>query len=335
MPYQISAADRDKLGAALTAYYEDALEQGYKNLMNNIARANMGVVTGYLDQGKDTWTSLRTKSKDAFGATFKSTLTVQLKVYFGNNNDTAKTLTVVAEKALVALAHHIPVPGLGPVVSVGITYASGKLQDEFHERSIAEADKALQKHTGSAQTKLITNDTDAAQLAVKAMEQYKLICSYVKTLPTSITTFDDAVTLPSAAFKVQEAASSLNVALDNVLRYLTGMQERLGKIAKVVADYKREVRESMPKAVDAMLQQAYNDANAAGKADMSKKEYSAPPSPTFQKPQQPGGATQLAAYLAHAAAQGYYDAGNTGPQIGRPRATGAPPVPPRPAFLRR
>ena len=38
------------------------------------------------------------------------------------------------------------------------------------------------------------------------------------------------------------------------------------------------------------------------------------------KPDKPGGATQLAAYLANAVAQGYYDSGNKGPVTTRPRA---------------
>ena len=337
MPYQISLQDKNALGASLAAYYEDAVDQGYKDIFNKIARANMGIVTGYLDQASDTYTSIRAKSKDKFLATFRSTLKQQVSVYLANKNDVAGVLTQVAEKALTTLAGHIPIPMLGTIVAKGISFASGKAQEELHNRSITEADGMLSAKTGNESAKLWSTDVEAAALATKAMDQYKIVCNYIKTLPTSINTFDDAVSFPSGVFRVQAAASSLNVALNNIHWYISAMQERVTEIATVVNGYKKTIRNDMPGAVDAVLQKAYGDAHAQGKLDISRNKYSAPPSPTFQRPSQTGGATQLGAFMANAVAQGYYDAGNTGPQIGRPRAmAGAPPpLPPKPNFMKR
>ena len=128
-----------------------------------------------------------------------------------------------------------------------------------------------------------------------------------------------AVTLPTATFKVQAAASSLNVALTQIKDYLSAMQSRVQEIAVVVDGYKKTVRERMPAAAEAVLQKAYSDAFASGKTDVGRNKYNVVPLPVFKKPTLTGGATLLAAYLAHALAQGYYDAGNEGPAFTRPR----------------
>ena len=52
MPYPLSEADKTAIGKALALYYEEALEAGYRTLFDRMARANMGIVTGYLDQAK-------------------------------------------------------------------------------------------------------------------------------------------------------------------------------------------------------------------------------------------------------------------------------------------
>lgn len=320
MPYQISQADLNALGASLTEYYETAWQEGVKGLFDNMARANMGIVTGYLDEAKDTYNNLKKTSNDKFGITFKAALKQYVNVYLANKSDVATVLVTVAEKALNQLADKIPVPHLGSLVSGAISLAADKGREELHTRSIAEADKQLASKTGGGPIKFFTTDTEAAAFIQKSMEQYKLICKYVQTLPAKISSYEDAVTFPGATFRVQSAASSLNVALVSVRQYLAGMQERLEKIQGVSKDYIGTVRRDMPAAVDNVLQSAYRGAYLSGEADIAKKKYTAPPTPTFRKPDKPGGATQLAAYLANAVAQGYYDSGNRGPQLTRPRS---------------
>lgn len=333
MPYQISKPDLDALGKALAEYYDTARQDGMRGLVDNMARANMGIVTGYLDQANDTYANLKKTSSDKFGVAFKATLKQYVSVYTANKSDLATMLVNAAEKALTSLAEKIPVPQLGSLVSSAITYAADKGRDELRERSIKEADKQLDaKSGGDASGKLFDNDKDAADAIQQSMDQYKLICKYIQALPAAINTFDDAVTFPSATFKVQAAASTLKRSVDKVRRYAAGMQERLDKIETVSKDYISKVRNDMPAAVDNVLQNAYKGAYQNGEADIAKSKYTAPPTPTFRKPDKPGGATQLAAYLAHAVAQGYYDAGNRGPQIARPRA-GAVVQPP--AFPKR
>jgi len=332
MPYPIAKPDLDALGAALAEYYEEAWQEGVKGLFDNMARSQMGIVTGYLDQAKDTYTNLRKTSNDKFGIMFKPALKQYVGVFFANKNDVASMLVTVAETALNQLANKIPVPHLGAVVSKAISFAADKGRAELHTRSIAEADTQLAAKTGSAVGKFFTNDVEAQEFITKSIDQYKLICKYVQTLPGNVSSFDDAVAFPGAVFKVQAAASSLNVALASVRQYLAGMQERLEEIQGVSKNYIASVRRDMPSAVDTVLQGAYSGAYRKGEGDIAQRKYSAPASPVFQKPGKTGGATQLAAYLAHAVAQGYYDAGNRGPQIARPRAgaMAAPPVPNKP-----
>ncbi|MGH9586735.1 MAG: hypothetical protein ACRD3F_07255, partial [Acidobacteriaceae bacterium] len=95
MPYQISKPEVDALGKALAEYYEEAWQDGIKGLFNNMARSNMGLVTGYLDQAQDTYASLRKKSNDKFGITFKPALKQFVGVYLANKNDVASALVSV------------------------------------------------------------------------------------------------------------------------------------------------------------------------------------------------------------------------------------------------
>jgi len=319
MPYQITKPEVDALGKALAEYYEEAWQEGVKGLFDKMARSNMGLVTGYLDQAQDTYASLKKKSNDKFGITFKPALKQLVGVYLANKNDVASVLVTVAETALSALSSKIPVPVLGTVVAQGISFAAGKGQEELHKRSVAEADSQLNAKTKAEVGKFFTSDAAATDFIQKSIDQYKLICKYIQTLPATASTFDDIVAFPGAVFKVQAAASSLNVALVSVREYLAGMQERLEKIQVISRDYIATVRRDMPAAVDNVLQTAYTNAYRKGESDIAQKKYAAPRPPVFQKPAQTGGATQLAAYLANAVAQGYYDAGNRGPQVGLPR----------------
>lgn len=320
MPYQISKPDVDALAKSLAEYYETAWQEGIKGLFDNMARSQMGLVTGYLDQAKDTYANLKKTSNDKFGVTFRATLKQYVSVYTANKSDVASVLVTVAEKGLTELANKIPIPYLGSLISSAISLAADKGREALHDASIEEANKQLAAKSGTELQKLFSNDTDAAAFITKSMDQYKLICSYIQTLPSQVNSFDDAVTFPGAAFRVQAAASSLNVALDGVRRYVAGMQERLGQIQSVSKGYITKVRNDMSPAVESVLQSAYTGAYQNGETDIARNKYTAPPMPTFRKPDKPGGATQLAAYLAHAVAQGYYDAGNRGPQIARPRA---------------
>jgi hypothetical protein len=81
----------------------------------------------------------------------------------------------------------------------------------------------------------------------------------------------------------------------------------------------------MPEVVSRVLNKAYDDGFNKGKTDVTAKKYAAAPEPKLGT-KQGGGATQLANRMARALAQGYYDAGNTGPKIAaRPAAPGLRP----------
>ena len=58
------------------------------------------------------------------------------------------------------------------------------------------------------------------------------------------------MTFPAATFRVQEAASHLNVNLLDMQQYLSGMQECLEEIHNRLDGYKATVRREMPSAVD-------------------------------------------------------------------------------------
>ncbi len=233
-------------------------------------------------------------------------------------------------------------PHLGSIVSYAIGMGAEKAQDKLHTRAIAEADKQLSGKTGVEAQKIFSNEIEAADATTKAMEQYKLICKYIQTMPGNITSFEDAITFPGAVFKVQAAASALKVQLDRVQTYVSALADRSVQISNVSVDYIKSVRTAMPKAAQSVLQTAYDDAFKKGQGDIAQNKYSAPkePSPVSSLPgDKSGGATMLAAYMANAVAFGYYDSGNRGPMgIGRPQMTGAapmrpgmpPPLPPKP-----
>ncbi|MDE3181546.1 MAG: hypothetical protein KGM47_18025 [Acidobacteriota bacterium] len=319
MPYQISQETVDKLGQLLASYYEEAWQAGVKGLFDNMARANMGVVTGYLDVASDTFANLRKKSADSFFTTFKPTLKQQVALYFANRSDVATDLVNIGEKAIAVLASKIPVPYLGKVVTALVGLGANEAREELHQRSIQEADKQLAAKTGAAPQKFFTTDTEAAEFVKKSIDQYKTIAKYIETLPKASGSFDDAITFPASVFKVQQAASSLNVALVSIHEYLESMAGRLSDVQNVSKQYIQTVRTTMPAAVRAVLDRSYADGYGKGKQDIDRKKYSKPGIPKLQAASKPGGASQLAVYVAHALAQGYYDSGNTGPQIGPAR----------------
>jgi hypothetical protein len=321
MMYSVPKPEIQAIADGLEQYYTDAWETGIKNIADRMARSQMGIVTGYIDQAKDTYASMKKESADKFKVTFMAQLKLQIGLAFSNKADVVSVLVTLGEKALNKLADKIPVPALGQVVSAVTSFAADKARDELHERSITETDKKLAAKSGAELQKFFTTDKDAAAFIDNATKQYKTIGNYINMLPKNITTFDDAITYPKSAFKVMQAASSLNVSLWRIRNYLDSMSERLVECQKVSSQYIETVRTKMPDAVESVLQHAYAEGVTKGKADVGKKTYT-PVKPPKEPAPQGGGATRLADRVAHALAQGYYDAGNTGPLY----VTGAKPA---------
>ena len=205
--YSITQAELDGVGKSLAEYYDIAWQEGVRSRVDIMARKGMGIVTAYLDQAKDTYANLRKNSNDAFGIKFKAELKLKVSEYVAFKSDVASVLVTVGEKAVSALASKIPIPLLGTVVSTVVSFAADKVQEELHKAGIKDADEQLATKPGPAPEKLWKTDAEAAAYIQKSMNQYMLICKYIKTLPASISTFDDAVTFPAATFKVQAAAS--------------------------------------------------------------------------------------------------------------------------------
>lgn len=317
MPYNLAVMDKARLGAAMAQYYEDDWSDGIRDLADRMARANMGVVTAYLDRAKDTYANLKKESADDFKKTFKADLKANLQFYLGNKNDVAAVFVTIGEKLLNKLADKFEIPLLSTLISFG----ADKAREELHERSIKEADRDLVNKSGSELEKLFVNDTDAQAYVTKSMEQYKDIVKYIKLMPTNITTFDDAITFPRSVFKVQKAASALNVSILAVQSYLRAMQSRLEATQTKAREYVAKVRSDMPDMVEDVIQAAYTEGHTRGLSDVGLNKFKGGvSSPEFKTPAKSGGATQLAAYVSHAMALGYYEAGNPGPTIGRARS---------------
>jgi hypothetical protein len=329
MLYSITRAEVQEIADALAEYYDEAWGAGVKSLVDRMAQSQMGIVTKYLDQAKDTYNSLKKKSADSFRITFKAQLKMQVGLYFSNKSDVATALVTIGEKAIELLADKIPVPHLGSVVTAVSGFAADKAKKKLHERSITEADKQLEAKSGAELQKFFTSDLEASEFIANATKQYKTIGNYINMLPNTITTFDDAITYPKSTFKLQQAASSLNVSLWRIIDYLEAMSERLVTCQEVSKSYIETVRTKMPEAVENVLQRSYADGVVKGKADITANKYSAPGLPTLP-PKQGGGATLLAHRVAHAVSQGYYNAGNTGPKFVTPGPK--PPLPPKPLF---
>jgi flagellar biosynthesis/type III secretory pathway protein FliH len=316
MPYPFSSVQKNELGDAMREYYDADWDAGVRGLLDKMARSNMGVVTGYLDKAKDTYANLKKESVDDFKKTFKADLKANLAFYLGNKNDVAAVFVTVGEKLLNKIADKFEIPLLSTLISFG----ADKAREELHERSIKEADKDLVAKSGSELEKLFVNDVDAQAYVTKAMDQYKDIVKYIKMMPTNISSFDDAITFPRSVFKVQKAASSLNVSILAVQSYLKAMQSRLEATQGKSREYIQKVRTEMPGMVEDVIQAAYTEGRNKGQADVGMGKFKGGvPAPEFARPKKPGGATQLAAYVSHAMALGYYEAGNSGPVLTRPR----------------
>jgi len=317
--YKLNEAAVKTIADGLEEYYADAWADGIKGLFDKMARSNMGVVTGYIDIGKDTYSKLRKKKADAFKVTYKAKIKREVKLYFANRSDVASDLVTIGEKVLNTLADKIPVPVVGSIITALAGVGANAARDELHARSISEADKQIAAKSGAELSKFFTSDTEAIKFIEQTIKQYKSIGKYTQTLPANISSFDDAITYPTSVFKVQQAASSLNVAIWSIKDYLESMSERLLVVQSETAKYITSVKTNMPEAVKSVIQKAYADGVIKGKTDISRNKYAAPPTPKPLVPPRPGEgpATQLAAYVSHAMTQGYYDSGNTGPQFGR------------------
>jgi hypothetical protein len=327
MPYNVSKTDADAIADALEEYYNEAWQKGVKGALDGIARSGMGSVTGALDQAKDGFQTLKRGSADKFRVTLKADLKQQLSLYFSNKYDVISDFVSLAEKGLDQLAGMIPVPKIGgELISKGIAagvsagasavvgFGGKKAHDALADKAIGEADKFLGSKSSADLQKMFSNERDAAKFVENTMTQYKTITNYVNTLPGNISSFDDAITFPKSVFKVQAAASSLSVSLWSLRQYVEAMAVRMDACKGVSADYIKDVRTKMPEVVIKVLNKAYDDGVTKGKADVNAKKYAAAPEPKLST-KQGGGATQLANRMAHALAQGYYDAGNTGPNI--------------------
>jgi hypothetical protein len=325
MPYQVNQTEVNAIAAGLAEYYTDAWQTGIKSVVANMGRSQMGLVSKYVDVAKDSYANLKKSSGDSFRVTFKSDLKQQISLFFANKYDVAQALVGVGEKIVDKVTGLIPIPHLGSALNSVAGFAAGKAKEELHDRSVTEADRMLMAQSDAELQKMFANDKETTTFIENSMKQYKTLTNYIATLPTNVTSFDDAITFPKSAFRVQQAASSLNVSLWSIRQYCAAMQERLVECQNMSQQYIATVREKMPSIVTTVLKDAYGEANNKGKIDVSGNKYSAPqpPRPAATKPGA-GGATLLAGAVAHALAQGYYDAGNTGPVL-----TSMPKMPPQ------
>ncbi len=321
MAYEISTEDLNKLSEAMQEYYQDAWEGGIRKVADRIAHKGQGFFPKYLDQFNDSYVSFVKKSDDKFGVTFKAQIKANFKIYTGNHNDLALNLVIFAERALKELTKLIPFPYVGEVASeivkgVGSLVAKGLIGEaaaspikSLQKRAVNEADNQI-KNSGDANlSNFLTTDTEAQKEIAASIEQYKLICKLIQAMPKGqITTFEDAVTFPAATFKLQEAASSLNIMVYKAKLYFTAMEERLTLIETLTHKFLKSVQDGTKDSVKNVLDHAYDAAFAQGKTDCQSNKYRTMAKPEFIQPSKSGGATQLAAYLAHATAMGYYDA---------------------------
>lgn len=323
MPYPLTDTQKNDVADRLKEYYDTAWADGIRSRMDIIAQKNMGVVTAYLDRAKDTYANLKRDSVDSFQTTFKADLKANVKFYLGNKNDVATVLVTIGEKVINKIADSFSVPLLSSVISYGAEQARA----ELHERATKEADTTLEAKTGIELDKLFTNDVQAKEYVEKSISQYKDIVKYIQLMPVTIANFEDAITFPRSVFKVQAAVSALNISLHAIEQYNRGMMSRLDATNQKTKEYIVKVGRDMPAAVDDVIQSAYAQGLARGTTDVGVNRYKAPAHnppettwpPLFKTPTKPGGASYLAAYIAHAMALGYHDAGNTGPILTRAR----------------
>ena len=240
MPYQVNQTEVNAIAAGLAEYYTDAWQTGIKSVVANMGRSQMGLVSKYVDVAKDSYANLKKSSGDSFRVTFKSDLKQQISLFFANKYDVAQALVGVGEKIVDKVSGMIPIPQLGSALNSVADFAAGKAKEALHDRSVTEADKMLAAQSDAELQKMFANDKDTITFIENSMKQYKTLTNYIATLPTNVTSFDDAITFPKSAFRVQQAASSLNVSLWSIRQYCAAMQERLVECQKYVGAIHRD-----------------------------------------------------------------------------------------------
>ena len=276
--------------------------------MNDMARANMGAVPAFFDQAAF-WQNMPRKSASDFRATFKARLKQEFELLYAQRHDLVAALVEVGDLILQeVLGQVIPLPVVATIVVEAVGgLVLNPIKQGLHERAFKAADKTLGTHTGTQLSEISTSDTDAVDEIKRANEDYKKICAFTKTLPKSITTFEDAVTFPEAVFNVEKATSHLSIALERIQNHLSAMQERCDKCKGISEKLTREVHTAMPQAAKNCIYKAYNDGVKQAQKD---NVLDTPVKPASVKPilgLTIVAAANLAAYLAHASAMGYYD----------------------------
>jgi hypothetical protein len=312
MPLSFSVPEpgRTELVNKLYEYYTEEADTGMRALADRMARANMGTVTAYLDVGRDTWAGLTAASRDKFTVKFEATVRSQSALLLAGATDLAAEAVTIAAKALTSLADKIPVPLVGTAVTQLIALGSGAAVEELRTRAMNEADTRVTGSSGGEVRTLFTSDAEAQEATKAAIEQYKLVGRYITAMPSALTSFQDVVAFPASVFKVRKAASALNVNLLRIRDYVDSMQSRLAEVQKVYANYETQLRTAMPDAVDTVLDNAYKSGYEKGGTKYRSNSYRPIAPPDYRRPAESGGATHLAAYVAYALAQGYYDFGS-------------------------
>ena len=331
MPYPIAPTEVNRLAKLLTDYYERELEGGIRATFDRMAQANMGLITAKIDLAKDTVASIRKAGTDKFTTTFTARLRTEFRIQTGNHSELMSYGVQMGTAVLKMAFKHIPLPHVGTALTAVLDLASKGAQSELHKRSVLEADKDLAERAGTAQaTALSTHDTDVAAAAASSIELYKEIAKLVVAMPTSISSFDDAITYPGVVWRTQKAASALKVALWGILDYLRQMEERTAMVEKLAADGVQRVRTEMGSVVSSVLDKSYDDGWRKGNGDVQTQKYQPLAMPVLGTAGMEGAASQLAVYVAHAFSMGYYNAGNSGPFRLRSNAVTAPPPPAAP-----
>lgn len=198
-----------ELGDGLTNYYQRAWLHGIHAKFDVIARHNMGLFPAWFDQASDAFAALREPSRERFSDTVQKTVGIEITAAFGNNADVARYLVAAAATALNKLSSLAPVPGLSQVIGLAAEAAEGQLR----EHSVTLSDRTLAEKSGMPAVQMWTTEENAAKAVKESIDHYVLICNFIRALPKTISTYDEAIKFSGSVFKVQAAASSLNVQL--------------------------------------------------------------------------------------------------------------------------
>ena len=283
------------LGTELSKYYEKEMDAGMRALMDKMRTRNWGLVTHAVVQKTDlvgrTWSSLTANSADDFSASFQSKLRVRLGEYCGNTADMQKlVLKGVAALAKKGLAQ-IPIPGAGilktlveksvTAATAAVVGAEGGIEGYLHGKSIEEADLVIANRGNKDGAALFRDDREAMAAAEAALAQYKHIANLINSMPSNITSLDEAVQYPGVAAKVRMAASDLRQQLIKVTVFLEGMQARAERVAELVHSDTDVMATKMAAIAKEVVYNTYQVAKADGVAALRNGTYEhRPPPPT-------------------------------------------------------